>query len=428
MESMRNNTAVSLCLVTFLAISLITNVMNSIFPSLEGDFSISQTVASFFPFAFFIAYGVMSIPAGILTEKLTEKPVLILAFSVSLFGTLVFASMPSLHIAIASLFCIGCAMALLQVVVNPLLRVSGGEENYAFYAVIGQLLFGVGGMVAPQIYKYFVQNLDAEAGPNIVANLLSGLVPSNMTWVSMYWLFAIISAALLVTMFVIRLPKVELTDEEKPGTIDVYTQLIKNKTVILFFIGIAAYVGTEVGIANAIGVFLKTYHGVDPVSQGADVISGYWTAMVIGCIFGMVLMKLFDCRHVLIACAAGAIVMFSMAIYGAAELSVWAFPAIGFFLSVMYPAIYSLGLNSLSDHHGSFAGILCTAIAGGAIVTPVVSVIADMAGELRTGMLFIFLPLCYIASIGFWAKPIIHNKTISFGSKNTVDDDAAVAD
>jgi fucose permease len=98
-------------------------------------------------------------------------------------------------------------------------------------------------------------------------------------------------------------------------------------------------------------------------------------------------------------------------LFGGAEVSLWAFPISGFFLSVMYPVIVSLGLNSVSQHHGSFAGILMTGIAGGAVVQILIGGLSDLT-SLKVGMVFIFVTLGYILSISFWAKPLVNNKTI----------------
>jgi fucose permease len=84
---------------------------------------------------------------------------------------------------------------------------------------------------------------------------------------------------------------------------------------------------------------------------------------------------------------------------------------VGFFASVMYPVIFSLALNSIDEHHGSFAGIMVTGIIGGAIVPLIIGGLGDVVG-LRTGMLFLYLTLGYILSVGFWAKPLITNQTV----------------
>jgi len=77
----------------------------------------------------------------------------------------------------------------------------------------------------------------------------------------------------------------------------------------------------------------------------------------------------------------------------------------------MYAIIFSLALNSVAKFHGSFAGILCTGIAGGAIVSLLIGKLKDLIG-LQSGMLVLFLPLAYILSISYWAKPIVQNATI----------------
>ena len=71
-------------------------------------------------------------------------------------------------------------------------------------------------------------------------------------------------------------------------------KLLKNRTVILFFIGIFAYVGLEQGVANWISVFLKRYHGLSPETDGAQAVAWFWGLMTVGCAIGLVLLKLFD--------------------------------------------------------------------------------------------------------------------------------------
>jgi fucose permease len=85
---------------------------------------------------------------------------------------------------------------------------------------------------------------------------------------------------------------------------------------------------------------------------------------------------------------------------------------VGFFASVMWSIIISLALNSIEKNHGAVSGILITGICGGAILPLIIGYLGDMV-DLRTGMMFMFIPLIYIASIGFWAKPIVTNQLIT---------------
>jgi MFS transporter, FHS family, L-fucose permease len=114
----------------------------------------------------------------------------------------------------------------------------------------------------------------------------------------------------------------------------------------------------------------------------------------------------------LIGAAVLAMVTLSMALFtSSASTSKLAFGSVGFCASVMWSIIFSLALNSIDKHQGSFSGILCTGIIGGAISPLVIGWLGKNFG-LRNGMLFLYLPLTYIFSIGIWARPLITNATI----------------
>ena len=89
----RNYFMVGLILLTFFVISFLTNIIGPLVPEIIEDFDLSLTLVALLPFAFFIAYGVMSIPAGILIERYAEKKVMILAFGIAFFGALLFSIM-----------------------------------------------------------------------------------------------------------------------------------------------------------------------------------------------------------------------------------------------------------------------------------------------------------------------------------------------
>ncbi|MCG6186329.1 sugar MFS transporter [Maribellus maritimus] len=403
---------VVLIMLVFFAISFLTNILGALNQKVSVSFTLTETLAGLLPFAFFIAYGVMSIPFGSLVEKYGEKRIMILAFLMAFAASLVFAVFPVFDVFIVSLFTIGAGMAALQVVINPLLRVSGGEANYAFYSVLGQLVFGLASFISPQMYTYFVVNIDERNLDKPLIDLMSQLVPENMSWVSVYWAFAVIAILMGGIIFFVNFPKVELQEDEKVGSKDSFLELIKNKYVILYFLGIFMYVGSEQGISYWLSKFLNIYHNIDPDLEGADAVSYFWGLMTVGGILGLVLMKLFDSKQILRWFTVLAVICVAAGLFGNVNIALWALPVSGFFLSVMYPTIVSLGLNSVAKHHGSFAGILMTGIAGGAVVQIVIGAVSDFS-SLRVGMMLIFLTLGYILSISFWAKPLVNNKTVS---------------
>ena len=400
---------VFLIMLTFFVISFLTNVIGALNPDFINGFHLSLTLAAVLPFAFFIAYGLVSIPTGMLLEKYKEKKIMVAGFVVAFFGSVLLAALHNYLTAILSLFLIGAGMAMLQVVINPLLRTAGGEEHYAFNSVLAQLIFGAASFLSPLVYSYFAQHLNGQSSG--LMGLFSSIVPAGLPWISLYWIFAVISVAMIVVIRVSRFPVVELKADEEAGPWKTHVQLFKNRVVVLFFIAMICYVGTEQGIGNWISKFLETYHHYDPKTKGADTVAYFWGLMTAGGILGLLLLKIMDSRKVLIVFTIAALVCLSAALFGSGPTALVAFPLVGFFASVMYPIIFSLALNSVSEHHGSFAGIMVTGIIGGAIGPLIIGGLGDALG-LRTGMFFLYLTLGYILSIGFWAKPLITNKTV----------------
>ncbi len=408
----RNRYMVGIVFLTFFVMSLLTNILGPIVPDIISSFNVSLAAAALLPFSFFVAYGVMSIPAGFLVERFGERSVMLVAFLAGTVGSLSFAVHPSYGVAVISLFVMGSAMATLQTAINPLLRVSGGEEHFAFNSAFAQLIFGIASFISPFIYSYLVLNLGRTPNQNLVLRVLGRLTPPALPWASMYWIFAVFTLLMIAVLFFSTFPRVARTADESAGSWKMYGSLFRKPMVWAFFACVFAYVGSEQGTADWISQFLSNYHGYDPHTTGATAISWFWGLLTAGCFIGMGLLKIFDSRHVLIGTCIGALLCLSAALFGPARVSVIAFPAIGLFASVMWPILVSLALNSVSEHHGSFAGILSTGIMGGAVVPVIIGRIGDHFG-LRAGVAFLYLTFGCVLSVGFWAKPIISNATVS---------------
>jgi fucose permease len=411
---------VGIVFLTFFVMSLLTNILGPLVPDIISSFKVNLTAAALLPFSFFIAYGVMSIPAGFLVERFGEKPVMIAAFLAGTLGSLSFALHPSYQVAVVSLFVMGSGMATLQTAINPLLRVAGGEEHFAFNSAFAQLIFGLASFLSPYLYSYLVLNLSSGADKtNPLLTILSRLTPTELPWASMYWIFAVFTMLMIGVLLLTRFPIVERTEDEQAGSLAMYGSLFRKRMVWAFFLCVFAYVGSEQGTADWISKFLSQYHGYDPHTTGATAVAWFWGLLTAGCFIGMLLLKVLDSRYVHIGTSCGALACLTLALFGPAKVSVIAFPAIGLFASVMWPILVSLALNSVSEHHGSFAGILSTGIMGGAVVPIIIGRIGDHYG-LRPGMSFLYVTFGAVLSVGFWAKPLITNATIARKDAATV--------
>ncbi len=408
----RNYYLIALIFLIFFAISFLTNILGSINPNVSDSYKLSGTMTGMLPFSFFIAYGLMSIPAGMIIQKYHEKRSLTVAWILAFSGALLFSVFPVFPVFLCSLFMIGCGMAIMQVAIYPLLRVAGGEEHFAFNSVVAQLVFGAASFLSPFVYSYLVLGLASEQADNgFLINRIGSLTPTELPWVSIYLLFTLICLLMVVVIIVTRFPEVKLKEEEIAGAWKTHLELFRQRKVILFFFGIFCYVGTEQGIANWISEFLRTYHGLTPEIEGAKTVGLFWGMMTVGCILGLALLKIMDSKIVLRIFTLAALVILTFTLFGRVEFALFGFPALGFCLSVMYAIIFSLALNSVTKSHGSFSGILCSGIAGGAIVSLIVGRLKDLIG-LQAGMMVIYLTLAYILSLSFWAKPLIVNATI----------------
>ena len=387
-------------MVIWFVISFVTNLIGPLMPTIISDFHLSLGMAGFLPFSFFLAYGLISIPAGALVEARGPRTTLLAAFALNLAGCLAISLHPVYAVVIAGLFVIGLGMAMLQVVINPLMRTTGGEAHFAFFAVMAQLVFGLASYVSPFVYSALMRQPGAATRP--------------LVWVQFYWAFVVVYLIMIAVTASLRIPSLTLTESERSGSVATYRQLLGERTVQLFFLGIIAYVGTEQSLADWMSQFLSTYHHFSPTREGARAVGLFWGLMSVGCLVGLVLLRLLDAKLVLAVFTTLAIGCVGVALLGPAEVALLAFPASGFFLSVMWSIIFSLALNSVRAHHGAFSGILCTGILGGAVVPLLVGMLGDRFG-LRLAMLTVFATLGFILSIAFWARPLIRNETVIVG-------------
>ncbi|MEG1685766.1 MAG: MFS transporter, partial [Bacteroides sp.] len=345
----KNIGLLALIMMFWFVISFITNILGPLIPDIIRGFSLKNlAMAGFIPTFFFIAYAIMSIPAGILIDRFGERPVLFGGFLMPFIGTVLFACFPTYLMLLASCFIIGIGMAMLQTVLNPLQRVAGGEENYAFVAELAQFMFGIASFISPLVYTYLIRELNPATylqGRNLIIDALALVTPDNLPWVSLYWVFSAILLLMLVAVLCSRIPKIELKADEQAGSKSSYRKLFGQPMVWLFFLGIFCYVSTEQGISIFMSTFLEQYHGVDPQVSGAQTVSYFWGCMTMGCVVGMILLKLVDSKKILLCAGILTATLLTVSLYSPLAVAKISFPAIGFSISMMFSIVFSLALN-----------------------------------------------------------------------------------
>lgn len=405
----RNYAVVVLVMLIFMTISVITNIWGALIPDVQASFNLSMSLVGFIPTFLFLAYG-FSLPIGMLAEKYSAKPILIIALSCSFLGCFLLAVRPTYIMALLSLFTIGMGFSMAQVVINPLLRVSGGEENYAFFGSMSQFVFAFGSAASPQLYAYLRSKLIID--PFSESSLHSAQdVGVSIPWVAIYWVFCAMLILCIIATLIARIPNVEFNPEEKVGSFTTAGKLLKLPKVWFYFTGIFCYVAVEQGVSSWISSYLQNYHKVDPTDAARTAVSGFWGVMALGCVANLILLKIFDSRKILFVFMVFGLVTLLAALLGGRSIAMMGLPLMGFWLAPGWPLVFSLALNSIDKHHGTFAGILCTGIIGGAIMIPIVGRVGDIAG-LKVGILFNALPMIYLIILSLKARPIIQNSVI----------------
>ena len=380
----------------YLTFGAITNVAGAIVPKIKETYHVSGSASSFLASVFFIAYGLTSVPFGILINKSGSKFTLIFGSLITTIGVFMFASVPGYYANMVAMFICGVGITAIQVSANPLVKDVSNPEKYSRNLTLFMVLFGVGSYLAPHVVT-FVK--------------LRGL-----EWNYTYWIFTIISIVMLFCFALPKYPEEKTSSGEKKSEKN-FTSLLRDPLMIMYTLAIFLYVGVEVGIANNIGLLLEDMHKITNVlgtnAEGVknSTIANYWLGLLIGRLLGSFVLDKIPTKkaiQIYISCAA---ISLAFALFSKnLTIVLWAFPMIGFFISIMFPSIYGLAIDSYKkEYSGIVSGILCTAIIGGAVVGPLIAKVAEIAGSIQKpnwyiGMLIAFACYAYIFTVGIWAK------------------------
>ncbi|MCE2927996.1 MAG: MFS transporter [Candidatus Caenarcaniphilales bacterium] len=352
----------------YFAFGAITNVAGAIIPKIREAYAVSASLSSFLAATFFIAYGLTSIPWGVFMEKSSKKTTLIISSIITTAGVLLFAAISGFVPNMAAMFLCGIGITGIQVALNPLVAEISDPAKYSRNLTAFMVVNGIGSYLAPQ--------------------LVSVIKNQGYEWTMTYWVFTVIAIIMTIAIAIPKYPtasKPEINNGSKPESKNLTLELLtKNPLIYLYAVGIFLYVGVEVGVANTLGFYLQDKLNIEAsLGEAAEVakntvISNYWGRLLVGRLIGSVILDKIPGRIAIMSYISLAAVSLYFATHGSINQALIAFPAIGFFISIMFPTIYSLATNSFPAQYSSaISGILCTAIIGGAAVGPLIAAIAE---------------------------------------------------
>lgn len=337
----------------------ITCLNDTLVPFFKEGFTLSYADSSLVQFYFFLTYGLMSFPAGIVVEKIGYKNGMVLGFAIAAVGALLFypaADMHLYYLFLAALFVLAIGIVVLQVASNPYITALGPAKTASSRLTLIQAVGSIGTTVAPIFGASFILSRLSESGASSDAVKYPYLGIAAM----------LICIALVV--YNLKLPHIAA------GQTDFETTQAEKRSIFGFrnlnfgAWAIFAYVGAEVSI----GTFLTNYIS-DTLTIGVEdanaYVSYYWGGMLVGRLLGSYLLQKIKPSTVLTFCSLAAVGLIALSVVSSGALAVWSMIGVGLFNSVMFAIIFSLSVEGLGTYTTKASGILSTAIAGGAIVS-----------------------------------------------------------
>jgi len=396
--SQRYPAALAMVTVLFFFWGFVTVLNDILVPHLKSVFDLNYTRVMLIQFAFFAAYFIFSIPSAKVIHAIGYKRTMVMGLLTMGLGAFLFvpaATAASYPLFLGALMVLAAGITALQVAANPYVAVLGPPETASSRLNLTQAFNSLGTTVGPWIGGLLILGAaeNKDAINNLSGEALHAFRVQQAASVKMPYIvigLALILFSVLIGMFKLpAIPSVEQHDSANHQG-----SLWKYKHLILGCVGIFCYVGAEV----AIGSFLINYFnqpeiGNLPEVEGAKLVAYYWGGAMIGRFIGSAILQKVKTGTVLgiAATATTILVMTSMLTTG--HVAMWSIILVGFFNSIMFPSIFTLGIAKLGPRTGDGSGLLIMAIVGGAIIPVIQGAIADRIGVHHA---FVLPVLCYL--------------------------------
>ena len=372
-------------------------------PHLQRSFSLSTLQASLVDSAVFIAYFIMALPAGIIMKKYGYKTGIIIGLGFFALGSFLFipAANTQLYVFfLGALFVIACGLTILETAANPYASLLGPKETATFRLNFAQSFNGLAATLAPIVGARIIMikgasdeelsTMSGAAQQMVLASEASSVKAPYMVLGSIILVIAII-------FIFLKLPEIKEEEHtgEKRGILHAFQHRHLSWAVAAQFF----YVGAQVCVLSLFVLYATKAAGMTKV-QAADYAGyGMGLAFLFGRIIGTSLMKFIKAERLLIIYAAICVLLSAMAMFTGGLLALISVTGIAFFMSIMFPTIFSLGIKDLGADTKFGSSLIIMSIVGGAVLPPVMGYISDVSQNIQIGYI---VPLICFAVVFFF--------------------------
>jgi MFS transporter, FHS family, L-fucose permease len=373
-------------------------------PHLKPIFDLNYTRIMLIQSAFFGAYFLFSIPSAKIIDWIGYQRSMVLGLLTMGLGAFLFvpaASVPSYPLFLAALIVLAAGITCLQVAANPYVTVLGKPETASSRLNLTQAFNSLGTFLAP----FFGGFLILTAAP-LTMEEIRALAPAARqayrlheaaTVKTPYVGLGIALVLLAIAIGSFKLPKIPHAQHQIGEKVN--DSIWRHPNLIFGAIAIFVYVGAEVSI----GSFLVNYFSQPEIGgltekAAASFVAFYWGGAMVGRFIGSGLLQKMKTGHLLGICAVCAAALVTISMISSGHFAMWSIILVGFFNSIMFPSIFTLGVAELGPLTGDGSGIMIMAIVGGAIIPLAQGAVADRVGIHHA----FFLPvICYLYILFF---------------------------
>jgi FHS family L-fucose permease-like MFS transporter len=385
----------------------IANNLNGILiPHLRKALLLSNMQSTFVDTAVYFAYFIAALPAGWLLQKFGYKRGIItglLVFSLGCFLFIPAAYSRTYEIFLAGLFIIGCGLTILETAANPYAAQLGDASSSTARLNLAQSFNGLAVFIAPLIGTFLILSGKSFSNEELTAmseTARNSYLDQEAQSVILPYTFLGGFLLLIAIIFLLyKFPEFKQENQEKKSNL---STALKNQHTRWAIVAQFFYVGAQVCVTSFFIRVAMSGGGADEITAG-KYLSAYGLLFMLGRFLGSVLMRFIDAAKLLNIYSLISILMCTIAIYTDGQYVVLALGGLGFFMSIMFPTIFSLGIKGLKEETKAASSLIVMSIIGGAIFPVAMGYIIDQSNDnIQIG--YIIPLICFIVVFLFGWK------------------------
>ncbi|CAN5554320.1 L-fucose:H+ symporter permease [soil metagenome] len=382
-------------------------------PHLKKSFSLNTLQASLVDSAVFAAYFLMALPAGFIMKKYGYKIGIITGLAFFALGSFLFipaANTQQYVFFLGALFIIACGLTILETAANPYASLLGDPAKATQRLNFAQSFNGLAATMAPIIGARIILTKDfsaEELGAMTEAGRKMALAAEASTVKTPYFVLGAVIVVIAIIFAFLKLPEiVEKNDDDNEASASVFHAL-KHRHLAWAVTAQFFYVGAQVCVFSFFILYATKAAGIDHVKAADYAGYGVGMAFMVGRFAGTFFMRFIKPAKLLLMYALINIVLCAAAMLLHGMITIYIVIAISFFMSIMFPTIFSLGIKDLGADTKFGSSLIIMSIVGGALLPPILGYISDVTDNIQQGYIVPMICFVVIAWFGWKGHQVI---------------------